>query len=77
MKITPNTMQPLKTNQLEKQLDTLLARYKSLRDENKLLRSSETSLQEEKSNLLEKNELATIKIEAMIGRLKAMESKNG
>lgn len=69
-------MQPLKTNQLEKQLDDLLARYQTLRDENKKLRSSENSLQEERGKLLEKNELATSKIEAMIGRLKMMESGN-
>ena len=70
-------MQSLKTDQLEKQLDTLLARYQILRDENKQLRSLESSLKDDKSKLLEKNELATGKIEAMISRLKAMEPKNG
>ena len=69
-------MQPLKTNKLEEQLDALLARYQALRDENKELRSSENALQAERSKLLEKNELATSKIEAMIGRLKTMESKD-
>ena len=70
-------MEPLKTTQLEKQLDDLLSRYQALRDENKSLRSSQTVLQDERSKLLEKNELATGKIEAMISRLKAMEPKNG
>ena len=70
-------MESLNTNQLENQLDALLARYQALRDENKELRTSATTLQLERSKLLEKNELATSKIEAMIGRLKGMESKNG
>ena len=70
-------MQPLETSELETQLDNLLKRYQSLKDENKQLRSSETDLQDERTKLLEKNELATGKIEAMIARLKAMESKNG
>jgi len=70
-------MQNLKTNKLEKQLDVLIARYQTLRDENKKLRSSQISLQTERKTLLEKNELATGKIEAMIHRLKTMESKNG
>ena len=62
------------TNQLENQLDTLLQRFQELKDENSELRSSTTALQEERSKLIEKNELATGKIEAMINRLKSMES---
>jgi cell division protein ZapB len=69
-------MQPLKTEQLEKQLDALLSRYQTLRDENKKLRNTESALQDERTKLLEKNELATDKIEAMITRLKSMESTN-
>ncbi len=64
------------TTQLETQLDDLLARYKTLREENQDLRSSTTQLETERSKLLEKNELATSKIEAMISRLKDMESGN-
>jgi len=70
-------MTSLNTEQLEEQLDALLERYQSLKDENKLLRTTENALQSERSKLLEKNELATSKIEAMIDRLKSMESKNG
>jgi cell division protein ZapB len=69
-------MQPLKTEQLEKQLDALLSRYQTLRDENKELRNMESTLKDERTKLLEKNELATDKIEAMIARLKSMESEN-
>jgi len=70
-------MTSLNTEQLEQQLDALLERYRTLKDENVELRSSENALQSERSKLLEKNELATSKIEAMIDRLKSMESKNG
>ena len=70
-------MDTLKTSQLEKQLDVLISRYQELRDENKKLRSSQTALQDERSKLLEKNELATGKIEAMIDRLKKTEPKDG
>ena len=70
-------MPSLNTEELEKQLDTLLARYQELRDENRQLRGAESALQDERGKLLEKNEMATGKIEAMISRLKAMESKNG
>ncbi len=65
-----------KANQLENQLDNLLSRYQVLRDENKNLRTSTSQLEVERSKLLEKNELATSKIEAMINRLKKMESGN-
>ena len=70
-------MESLNTNQLEQQLDVLLERYQELRDENKNLRSSQSALEDERGKLLEKNELATSKIEAMISRLKTMEPKNG
>jgi len=70
-------METLNTNQLEQQLDTLLKRYQELKDENNELLSSTSALQEERGKLIEKNELATGKIEAMINRLKSMESKNG
>ncbi len=65
-----------KSNQLETQLDDLLARYQDLREENRKLQTSTTELEDERSKLLEKNELATSKIEAMIDRLRNMESGN-
>ena len=65
------------TEQLEQQLDALIQRYNDLRDENRKLRTSQDELQGERKKLLEKNELATAKIEAMISRLKSMESSNG
>ena len=69
-------MESLNTERLEKQLDVLITRYQALRDENRRLRSSHSTLQDDKVKLKEKNDLATNKIEAMIGRLKDMEPKN-
>lgn len=65
------------TEELEEQLDALIQRYNELRDENRHLRSSQNQLEGERTKLLEKNEMATAKIEAMISRLKSMESSNG
>ena len=68
------TMESSGTEQLEQQLDSLIQRYQELRDENRKLRTSKDELEGERKKLLDKNELATAKIEAMINRLKSMES---
>lgn len=65
------------TEQLEQQLDSLIQRYNDLREENRKLRTSQSELEGERKKLLEKNEMATAKIEAMINRLKSMEKPNG
>lgn len=60
---------------LERQFDELLVRFARLKEENQQLKSQQTLLKAECATLLQKNELATHKIEAMIVRLKAMESE--
>ena len=70
-------MESAGTEQLEQQLDSLIQRYQDLREENRKLRTSKDALEGESEKLLEKNEMATAKIEAMINRLKSMESPNG
>ena len=70
-------MESAGTEQLEQQLDSLIQRYQDLREENRKLRTSKDALEGEREKLLEKNEMATAKIEAMINRLKSMESPNG
>lgn len=60
--------------QLEQRIDTLLRVIERLRDENKMLRHSHETLNAERASLLEKNETARSRIEAMISRLKAMEN---
>ncbi|MCJ1888300.1 TIGR02449 family protein [Pseudomonas sp. LA21] len=53
--------------------DQLLQRLEQLKAENRLLRANEKSWREERAHLIEKNELARQKVEAMILRLKALE----
>jgi len=58
---------------LEKQLDELLVTLGALREENRALRQRQESLSNERANLLQKNEQARTRVEAMIGRLKTLE----
>lgn len=60
--------------QLEDKLDELIALCASLDKENKELRSRETDWSSERRSLLIKNETARSKVEAMITRLKSMET---
>ena len=53
--------------------DLLLQRLEQLKTENRLLRANEKSWREERAHLIEKNDLARQKVEAMILRLKALE----
>lgn len=59
---------------LEKQLDELLVLTQVLAKENKALRAQQKTWSTERAKLIEKNELAKHKVEAMIGRLKALEN---
>jgi cell division protein ZapB len=56
------------------QLDTLLSAHTKLKLENESLKSQQDSLIEERAQLIEKNEQARSRVEAMITRLKVMES---
>jgi cell division protein ZapB len=58
---------------LEKRLDELVQICKQLQTENQSLKQRQDSLAEERANLIQKNEQVRAKVEAMIGRLKAME----
>ena len=58
---------------LEKQLDEVLSLLGALREENRALRQRQDHLATERANLLQKNEQVRGRVEAMIGRLKAME----
>lgn len=58
---------------LEQRVEALLRLCDRLRDENRMLRDSQESLNAERAALLEKNETARSRVEAMISRLKAME----
>jgi cell division protein ZapB len=58
---------------LEQRVERLIALCDQLRDENRVLLQSQESLNAERAALLEKNDTARARIEAMIGRLKALE----
>jgi cell division protein ZapB len=58
---------------LEKRLDELVAIIAQLKEENRALRQRQDSLMSERAGLLSKNEQVRARVEAMIGRLKAME----
>jgi cell division protein ZapB len=58
---------------LEKRIDDLVSAVKELKDENRALRQRQDALTSERATLLQKNEQVRARVEAMIGRLKAME----
>lgn len=58
---------------LEKRVDALVRVCDQLQDENKSLKQRQDILTAERANLLQKNEQVRARVEAMIGRLKAME----
>jgi len=60
---------------LEAKLDQLLERCAHLVNENKGLRQREADWLRERTRLIEKNDLARSRVEAMIGRLKSLESE--
>ena len=60
--------------QLEARMSDIVRVCDQLREENRSLKARQESLMTERASLLQKNELVRSKVEAMIGRLKAMES---
>ncbi|MFQ5994288.1 MAG: TIGR02449 family protein [Acidiferrobacterales bacterium] len=60
---------------LEGRVDQLIAFCQRLRDENSSLKSQNQGLQDEHARAVEKTKLARARIEAMIGRLKALERR--
>ena len=59
--------------QLEKRVDALVDVCDQLKDENRSLKQRQDALTAERATLLQKNEQVRARVEAMIGRLKAME----
>ena len=58
---------------LEKRVDALVHVCDQLQDENRSLKQRQDVLTSERAGLLQKNEQVRARVEAMIGRLKAME----
>lgn len=59
--------------ELEDKLDELIKRYSAVQHENVTLKVKQDELVKERAKLVEKTNLARTRVEAMIGRLKAME----
>ena len=62
---------------LEYRVDELIQLCHQLKGENQALRDQQGNLMSERASLVEKNELARSRIEAMIMRLKNMETEYG
>lgn len=59
---------------VEARLDELINRCEHLQKENATLHAKESNWQTERARLIEKNELARARVEAMIERLKNIEA---
>lgn len=66
-------MEPSSIERLSNKVEQLLEYCGKLEQDNASLRSLENEWRAERTKLLEKNDLARNKIEAMIGRLKSLE----
>lgn len=64
----------IELKRLDESVDVLLGTISQLKKENVQLRSQQEFLQIERSRLMEKTETARTRVEAIINRLKAMES---
>jgi cell division protein ZapB len=61
---------------LEVRVEELIRACGHLKAENRSLRAREESLLAERASLIEKNELARTRVEAMISRLKSLEANS-
>ena len=68
-----NTTFEHELKRLEKRVDALVRVCDQLQDENQSLKQRQDVLTAERATLLQKNEQVRARVEAMIGRLKAME----
>lgn len=58
---------------LEYRIEELIRSVERLKEENRSLRVQQDTMTTERAQLIERNELARTRVEAMINRLKAME----
>ncbi len=61
--------------EIERKLEVLIEQAHSLARENQTLRENEQRWLEDRARLIEKNDLARTRVEAMISRLKSLESQ--
>jgi len=68
-----NPMEDADLKALTAKLEQLIQRIEQLKAQNHLLLANERAWREERAHLIEKNEMARLKVESMISRLKALE----
>jgi len=68
-----NPMEDADLKALTAKLEQLIQRIEQLKAQNRLLLANEQAWREERAHLIEKNEMARLKVESMISRLKALE----
>ena len=73
--MTENKPENIDLGALETRVDELIGTVKELKTENSALRSQQKHLVSERAILIEKTEQAKIRIESMIARLRAMETR--
>ncbi|BBP80620.1 hypothetical protein thsps21_24140 [Pseudomonas sp. No.21] len=66
-------MEDAELQALTAKLELLIQRVEQLKSQNRQLQAAEKAWKEERAHLIEKNEMARLKVEAMISRLKALE----
>ena len=69
-----SALSELDLNRLETRVEELIKTVSQLKNENVALRSKQEHLTMERAELIEKTELAKSRVEAMISRLKSMET---
>ena len=70
------TNESMDLSALEARVDELIRTINGLKSENTALRSQQENLVNERSTLIEKTEQARARIESMISRLRAMETRS-
>lgn len=73
--MTTEDRKNLELSSLELKVDELIKTVEKLSEENSQLKTESDHLASERLALLEKTEQARARVEAMIGRLKAMETR--
>ncbi len=70
-----NNKETMELSALETRVDELIKTVEELKTENSALKNQQESLVSERAILIEKTEQARTRIESMIGRLRAMETR--
>tara|TARA_R100000306_G_scaffold61399_1_gene63831 strand:- start:16498 stop:16785 length:288 start_codon:yes stop_codon:yes gene_type:complete len=70
------SMEVVKLQQLNEKMERLIARCRQLESDNAAMKAQQDAFHRERMQLMQKNDMARSKIEAMIGRLKSLEQSS-